>query len=223
MTKSTISLDKIYRDPLFWSVLMLNLFVIYKYGTSIDYLYNIAVIQIIQTFSLLVAHYFLLRNTPITYLKKKYRLNRTRKKTDKNRKEYGSYIEKDESGNSITATLFLVMACFISVFMACAFYGLNLWKNEGVFVFQWSDLASSVWAIANGIMYYRDNKKRLTYSNAHESNLVAVPLFKFFIPLIVMFSGYFLMMKVVGDIVSFVLSNPKYREQNESDELKNIK
>ncbi|SKB59783.1 hypothetical protein SAMN05660477_00122 [Soonwooa buanensis] len=217
MLKRNFSLDKLLKDPLFWSILLLNLFVVFRYGSNIEFLYNLVVIQIIQTFCLIVAHYFLIRNTPIKYLKKKYRLNRTRKKTDKNRKEFGSYIDKDETGDSIFAAIFLIMGCFVSVFMLAIFYAFNLWKNEGEFVFQWSDLLSSFWAIANGILYYQNNKKRLTYSNASASDLIAIPFFKFYIPLFAMLSGYILVMKVVGDIISFILSNPKYWENMEEE------
>ncbi|WP_300669519.1 hypothetical protein [Soonwooa sp.] len=219
MPKRKFSLNKLLKDPLFWSVVLLNFFVVVKYGSNADFLYNLVVIQIIQTFCLIVAHYFLLRNTPIKYLKKKYRLNKARKKTDSNRKEFGSYIDKDEKGNYIYAAIFLIMGCFVTGFLICIFYGFNIWKNDGKFVFQWSDLLSSFWAIANGIMYYQNSKKRLTYSNASASDLIAIPFFKFYIPLFAMMFGYILVLKVVGDIISFILSNPKYWENVEENEV----
>jgi len=74
----------------------------------VEFLYNVVVIQIVQSFYLVVAHYFLVRNIPIKYLKKKYTLNRTRKKTDKNRKGLGSYIDKHEMGDSIFAAIFFI-------------------------------------------------------------------------------------------------------------------
>ena len=195
----------------------MNLFVVFRYGSDAEFLYNLVVIQIIQTFCLIVAHYYLIRNTPIKYLKKKYRLNRTRKKTDKNRKEFGSFIDKDETGDSIFAAIFLILGFFVSVFMLAIFFTINSLKNDNEFVFQWSDLLSSFWAIANGITYYQNNKKRLTYSNASLSELITIPFFKLYIPLFAMLFGYILVMKVVGDIISFILSNPKYWESTEEE------
>lgn len=130
MSKRKFSLDKLLKDPLFWSILLLNLFVVFRYGSNIEFQYNLVVIQIIQTFCLIVAHYFLIRNTPIKYLKKKYKLNRTRKKTDKNRKEFGSYIDKDETGDSIFAAIFLIMGCFVSVFLLAIFMHLIFGKMQ---------------------------------------------------------------------------------------------
>lgn len=198
------------RDPLFWSVLLLNLLIVYLYGDDAMYNYNIILAQSIQTFAYAVAHYILLKNTPIKYTIKKIRLNRTRKKSDKNRKSFGTYIEKDETGNWVYTTIFFILLCFFTVFLTAIVLVINRVTHNNTFVFQTSDFYPAIWAVSNAIFYYKNNKARLTYSNASPRELVAVPFFKLYIPMFMMLSGYTLVMKVIGDIVSFILSNPKY-------------
>ncbi|MGE8292574.1 MAG: hypothetical protein ACN6ON_12880 [Sphingobacterium sp.] len=202
--------ENLLRDPLFWSVLLLNLLIVYLYGDDAIYNYNIILAQSIQTFAYAVAHYILLKNTPINYTIKKIRLNRTRKKSDKNRKSFGTYIEKDETGNWVYTTIFFILLCFFTVFLTAIVLVINWVTHHNTFVFQTSDFYPAIWAVSNAIFYYKNNKARLTYSNASPSELVAVPFFKLYIPMFMMLSGYTLAMKVIGDIVSFILSNPKY-------------
>lgn len=202
--------EQLFKDPLFWNVLLLNLLIVYLYADDAVYNYNIVFAQALQTFAYGISHYFLLKDTPIKYIVKKVRLNRTRKKTDKNRKSFGTYVERDEKGNTTYAFIFLILLCFITLFLVAIVFFIN-WKiHEGSLVFQISDFYTSVWAISNAFFYYKNNKKRLTYSNKNSSELIAIPFFKLYIPIFLMFSGYILMMKVVGDLVSFILSNPKY-------------
>lgn len=221
MQNRKLYLDKVFKDPLFWSVFLLNLFIVYYYGNDPEYIYNIILVQSVQTFAYLVAHYFLLRNTPIKFETKKYRLNRTRKKSDKNRKEFGTYIEKDTEGDFVYSLIFLIILCFMTVFLVGIIIFFNYQKNGGVYIFAITDLFSVIWAIMNAIIYYNHSKKKFTYSNAGPRELIAIPFFKFYIPLIAMMTGWIIVMKVVGDIISFVLSNPSYwqKEDNQDDSI----
>ncbi|WP_343565367.1 hypothetical protein [Sphingobacterium sp.] len=218
MTNKKLVLEYLLKDPLFWSVLLLNLLIVYLYGNDAIYHYNIVVAQSIQTFAYAVAHYLLLKNTPINYAVKKIRLNRKRKKSDKNRKSFGTYIEKDETGNWVYTTIFFILLCFFTVFLAAIVLRVNWLTHRNSFVFQSSDFYPAIWAVSNAIFYYKNNKARLTYSNASPSELVAVPFFKLYIPMFMMIWGYILPMKVIGDIVGFILSNPKYWKSSADNE-----
>lgn len=67
MTNKKLVLKSLLEDPLFWSVLLLNLLIVYLYGSDTIYNYNIIIAQSIQTFAYAVAHYILIKNTPINY------------------------------------------------------------------------------------------------------------------------------------------------------------
>lgn len=210
MTNKKLVVKSLLEDPLFWSVLLLNLLIVYLYGSDTIYNYNIIIAQSIQTFAYAVAHYILIKNTPINYAVKKIRLNRKRKRSDKNRKSFGTYIEKDETGNTTYTTIFFILLCFLTVFLTAIVLSVNWIAHHNTFIFQASDFYPAIWAISNAVFYYKNNKVRLTYSNTSPSDLIAIPFFKLYIPLFMMFSGAILVMKVIGDIISFILSNPKY-------------
>lgn len=80
MTINKLLPEQLFKDPLFWSVVLLNLLIVYLYADDAVYNYNIVFAQALQTFAYGISHYFLLKDTPIRYIVKKVRLNRTQKK-----------------------------------------------------------------------------------------------------------------------------------------------
>lgn len=219
MARKILLKNKILKDPLFWSVILFNIFVIYLYGNSVDYYYNIILSQCIQTFSYAIAHYFFLRNTPIKYIVKKRRLNKTRKRSDKNRKRFGVYIDKDDTGDWIYSSLFLIIIIASSIpIIGCVFL-INYTLNNEALVFRRSDIIPLIWAISNGIAYYKNNKNKYHFSNASLKELIAIPFFKLYLPIIGMLSGFIILVKIFGDVFSFIISNPSYwKTPMDSDE-----